>query len=89
MADARVTLDDLKRILLDAAGADEGIDLSGDVLNVAFDELGYDSLALLEAVNRIQRDYSVQLDDEALAVAETPGALIDLVNEHLAAVTPA
>ncbi|TWP50510.1 acyl carrier protein [Lentzea tibetensis] len=89
MADARVTLDDLKRILLDAAGADEGVDLSGDVVDVAFSDLGYDSLALLEAANRIQREYRVQLDDDALAAAETPGAFLDLVNEHLAAGSPA
>lgn len=89
MADASVTLDDLKRILLQAAGADEGIDLSGDVLGVPFDELGYDSLALLEAVNRIQREYGVQLDDDAVAEAGTPGDLIALVNERLAAGTPA
>ncbi len=89
MADKRVTLDDLKRILLDAAGADEGIDLSGDVLNVAFEELGYDSLALLEAVNRIQREYGVRFEDDALAAADTPGTFLDLVNERLAAGTPA
>jgi act minimal PKS acyl carrier protein len=85
MADARLSLDDLKRILLEAAGADEGIDLSGDVLEVAFEDLGYDSLALLEAGSRIEREYGVKLDDDALAEAHTPGALINLVNELLAA----
>lgn len=89
MAGTRVTLDDLRRILLEAAGDDDGVDLSGDVIDVAFEELGYDSLALLEAGSRIQREYGVQLDDETLAEAQTPGALINLVNERLAAVASA
>ncbi|MFC8076480.1 acyl carrier protein [Streptomyces sp. NPDC057307] len=85
MADARMTVDDLKRILLEAGGEDEGTDLSGDIGEVAFDALGYDSLALLEATSRIQREYDLELEDEVLAEAGTPSALIGIVNERLAA----
>ncbi|GLZ00725.1 acyl carrier protein [Actinoplanes sp. NBRC 103695] len=85
MADTRVTVEDLKRILLDAAGADEGIDLSGDINDTPFDQLGYDSLALLETSSRIQREYGVELDDDAFLAARTPEALIEAVNERLAA----
>lgn len=85
MADARMTVEDLKRILLEAGGEDEGTDLSGDISEVAFDALGYDSLALLEATSRIQREYDLELGDEVLAEAVTPSALIGIVNERLAA----
>lgn len=89
MADTRMTTDDLKRILLEAGGEDEGMDLSGDIDDVAFESLGYDSLALLEATGRIQREYDMELADETLAAAGTPRALVDLVNERLAAAASA
>ncbi|WP_399930797.1 acyl carrier protein [Streptomyces kanamyceticus] len=70
---------DLTRLLRESAGEEEGIDLDGDVLDTDFTELGYDSLALLQVIGRIQREYGVELPDSA-AEAETPRALLDLVN---------
>ncbi|MEU6120006.1 acyl carrier protein [Streptomyces sp. NPDC047117] len=78
------TLDDLKRILLEGAGADEGVDLNGDILDTEFEELGYESLALLETGGRIEREYGITLDDSALTDATTPRALVEVVNAHLA-----
>lgn len=75
------TLDDLKPILIASAGEGEGLD--GDVLDTHFEELGYESLALLETGGRIEREYRIRLDDEVLAEAVTPRALIDAVNEAL------
>lgn len=85
MTDKPFTLDDLTRILLQAAGADESTDLDGDILDVTFDVLGYESLALLETGGQIEREYGISLDDDALADDLTPRALIDTVNAHLAA----
>ncbi|MFG3106242.1 acyl carrier protein [Streptomyces tendae] len=85
MAHVQITLHDLRRILLEAAGADEGVDLGGDIRATEFSDLGYDSLALMEAGSRLQREFGVQLSDESLAEATTPGALIDLVNDRLTA----
>ncbi|MGW1713638.1 acyl carrier protein [Streptomyces sp. NPDC002156] len=79
------TLDDLKRILLESAGADESVDLDGDILDLTFDNLGYESLALLETGSRIEREYGITLDESALADAATPRALRDVVNAQLAA----
>ncbi|MEV0604414.1 acyl carrier protein [Streptomyces sp. NPDC050315] len=81
---AAFTLDDLKRILLEGAGADEGVDLDGDILDTDFEELGYESLALLETGGRIEREWGITLDDSALTDAATPRALIETVNAHLA-----
>ncbi|MFJ6721812.1 MULTISPECIES: acyl carrier protein [unclassified Streptomyces] len=82
------TLEDLKRILLEGAGADENVDLNGDILDTEFEDLGYESLALLETCGRIEREYSITLDDSVMGEAKTPRALVAAVNEHLAPVAP-
>lgn len=79
------TLDDLRRILTEGAGADESVDLDGDILDVPFEALGYESLALLETGSRIEREYGISLDEEVLAVVNTPRALLSSVNAQLRA----
>ncbi|REF00944.1 acyl carrier protein [Thermomonospora umbrina] len=83
MTGAQFTLNDLRRILREAAGADEDVDLDGDIADVTFEDLGYDSLALLETGSRIEREYGLELDDDTITDAETPGALLKVVNERL------
>jgi minimal PKS acyl carrier protein len=79
-----LTLDELRRIMLEAAGADEGIDLDGDILDVPFADLGYDSLAMLETSARIEREIGVELSEDSLfESADTPRALMDMVNAML------
>ncbi|AJT68434.3 acyl carrier protein [Streptomyces chattanoogensis] len=77
------TLDDLRRILREGAGTAEGTDLDGDILDAGFEELGYESLALLETASRIEREYDIALDDTALADARTPRDLLEAVNARL------
>ncbi|KIF71360.1 actinorhodin polyketide synthase acyl carrier protein [Streptomyces sp. AcH 505] len=76
---------DLKQILLEAAGAEEGVDFEGDFLDTEFEALGYESLALLETGGRIERTYGIALDDDVLTNALTPRALIGVVNDLLTA----
>ncbi|MFK0258734.1 acyl carrier protein [Streptomyces sp. NPDC090445] len=76
-----MTLDDLRRILSESAGSDEG-QLDGDILDTGFAELGYDSLALIETVSVVQRDYGVEIPDKLA----TPRELLDAVNGLLVAV---
>jgi minimal PKS acyl carrier protein len=83
MTTRQFTIDDLKRILLEGAGTDEGVDLHGDILDTRFDDLGYESLAMLETSSRIEREYGITLDDTAVTDAETPRALLVVVNGHL------
>ncbi|AUY52698.1 acyl carrier protein [Streptomyces sp. CB01881] len=83
------TLDDLRRILLEGAGAEDGVDLTGDIIDTEFTALGYDSLALLETSGRIEREYDISLDDSAVADAATPRGLIDTVNTQLSAASNA
>ncbi|MEU3983414.1 acyl carrier protein [Streptomyces sp. NPDC026672] len=78
-----LSIEDFTSILRESAGEDEAVDLSGDIADVPFTELGYDSLALLEVAGRITRDYGVDLPDEDFDGAETPRAFVDLVNSAL------
>jgi act minimal PKS acyl carrier protein len=80
MTGQEITLDDLRRILVQSAGAEEGVDVQGDILDVEFADLGYDSLALLETAARITQEYRVTLDDTAATSARTPRELLRLVN---------
>ncbi|MFD0206397.1 MULTISPECIES: acyl carrier protein [Saccharothrix] len=80
MTTPTITLDDLRRILRQSAGADEGVDLDGDILDLEFADLGYDSLALMETASRITREYGIALDDEAALTATTPRRLLAVVN---------
>ncbi|NUR00090.1 MAG: acyl carrier protein [Streptomyces sp.] len=82
---AQIHMDDLRRILVACAGEDDGIDLSGDILDTSFGDLGYDSLALMETAARIERDYGVALADDVIADAQTPRDLLDLVNRAVPA----
>ncbi|MDX3644625.1 acyl carrier protein [Streptomyces sp. MB09-02B] len=77
---ATVTLADLTRMLRESAGEEEGIDLDGDVIDTPFMDLGYDSLALLQVIGQIQREYGIEIPDDAVVDAETPGALLALIN---------
>jgi minimal PKS acyl carrier protein len=79
------TVDDLLRILQEGAGTAEGIALAGSIVDTDFEELGYESLALLETCGRIEREYGISLDESVLADARTPGQLVDAVNDHLVA----
>jgi act minimal PKS acyl carrier protein len=89
MATKAFTLDDLKRILQEAAGVAEGVDLDSDILDTNFDVLGYESIALLEAGGLIEREYAISLDEEAVGDAPTPRAFITVVNAQLAPATAA
>ncbi|MFE9176420.1 acyl carrier protein [Streptomyces sp. NPDC007126] len=77
------TIDDLKRILREGAGADEGVNLDGEITDTDFESLGYESLAMLETGGRIEREFGVTLDDDTLTEAKTPRALIEAVNALL------
>jgi minimal PKS acyl carrier protein len=85
MAVLELTIEDLRSILRTAAGVDEAIDLDGDILNLTFEQLGYDSLALLEACGWIEREHGIELEDTTIADADTPKALLAIVNAQFAA----
>jgi act minimal PKS acyl carrier protein len=80
----RLTVDKLFQTLRECAGEDEPDSLSAAVLDVPFDDLGYDSLAILNTVRRIEADHAIELGDDLFDVAPTPRALLEEVNLRLA-----
>lgn len=75
-----LTLADLRAMMRACAGVDELVDLDGDIGDISFEELGYDSLALLEIQASIQRKLGVPLPDDALDHMGTPGTTLGWVN---------
>ncbi|MFH8882347.1 acyl carrier protein [Streptomyces californicus] len=78
-----MTFDNLKDIMSRCTGETE--DLTEEHLNLDFTEIGYDSLAILEIASQIQREYGLQIPDEAIEEMNSPQAVIDYVNNSLAA----
>lgn len=81
---ADFTLDDLRNLMRSGSGEDESVDLDGDILDVPFAELGYDSLAVLELSSRIGRDHGIRVPDDAVQRMTTPREALDYVRDLLA-----
>jgi minimal PKS acyl carrier protein len=79
-----MTIDDVLRILKECAGEGENLDLGDALPDTTFEELGYDSLALIETASRIEQDYGVAIPDDDIPELRTPRALVTLVNETMA-----
>ena len=71
MTDNRLTINQLRMILQEAAGDAGYSGPDGGFEDTEFDDLGYDSISLLEAAGRIERDRGVKLDDDVIVTART------------------
>lgn len=79
---SELTIDKLTRIMRTCAGEDESVSLDGDIYDVPFSDLGYDSLALMETTARVEREFGLSLPDD-VATATTPRDFLDAVNRHI------
>lgn len=82
---AQFTLDDVRRLIRACAG-ESGAELDGDIAQITFEELGYDSLAVLEMAAKVQQEYGIAMPDEAVEQMRTPQQAVDYINGRLAAV---
>lgn len=80
---ASFSLDDLRNLMRACAGIDESVDLGGDIGGHTFEELGYDSLAVLEVTAKIQNTLGVVITDDAAQELTTPDLLVDYVATRL------
>jgi minimal PKS acyl carrier protein len=83
MANRRLTMEEFQGIMFAAVGGD-GANFVSDS-DQEFEDLGYDSLALLDAGGRIEREFGISLDDTMLTGSTTPRAFVDAVNNAIAA----
>jgi acyl carrier protein len=75
------TVTDLADILREGAGETEPIDWTcPKVMDATFEDLGYDSIALLETAARIEQKFGVRLEDD-LGELHTPAVFITCVNQ--------
>ncbi|WP_433336444.1 acyl carrier protein [Spirillospora sp. CA-294931] len=81
---AQFTLDDVRRLIRACAG-ESGADLDGDIGGLSFEELGYDSLAVLEMAARVQQEFGVPMPDEAVDHMKTPGEAVGYISGRLTA----
>jgi acyl carrier protein len=79
--------EDLKQILVERVGV-PAEDITED-LSATFDHLGLDSLALIDVQLAVEEEYGFQIEDHEAARIHTVGDAIDLINEHLAALSEA
>jgi act minimal PKS acyl carrier protein len=80
---ASFTLNDLREVMRACAGVDESVDLGSDIGSRTFEDLGYDSLAMLEMIAKIQNMLSVVITDDAAKKLTTPQSLADYVAAQL------
>jgi act minimal PKS acyl carrier protein len=81
----QITVDDIRRILAASAGASELKVSDADFADTTFEDLGYESLALMESAAAIESEYGVSLTDEAVFAAATPRELAEVVRSAVKA----
>lgn len=77
-------VEDLHRLLSEIAGEADGGFTPDAFPDQEFDDLGYDSLALMEAAARISQQYGVEVPEDLLLDLRTPRELLDVVNGAVA-----
>ena len=80
-----MTIEELRGILIACAGGDDGDAPREDFADLAFDDLGYDSLALIETASRLKLDHGVVIPDDLITEVGTPAELLKLINDRIAA----
>jgi act minimal PKS acyl carrier protein len=79
----QLALTDLRSVLEGVAGEAEDVTWDESVLDVPFDELGYDSLALVGVIAAVRRDSGAAIPEEAIVTMQTPRAALATLNDHL------
>lgn len=77
----QISLTQLVSIVRECAGDPDEHDLDGEILDVTFTDLGYDSLALLKISAKIEQDLGVSIPEEEI---RTPRNTLHLINEKIA-----
>lgn len=78
---ATFTIDDLGRIINECAGTSDSVEWSASVLDTTFEELGYDSIAMLEVASRVQQVSGVRIEDAQVFELSTPRAFLAHVSQ--------
>lgn len=79
---SEMTLDQLREVMRETAGEGDDVDLDADILHTPFDELEFDSLALMEIAAIIKQRFGIAIPEEAILELRTPRMMLDHVNAN-------
>lgn len=80
-----MSIDDLRGILVACAGGDEISGVHGDISDMSFEDLGYDSLALMATAAKLELEHGVVISEDAISEVRTPRELLDKINDQIVA----
>jgi act minimal PKS acyl carrier protein len=83
----QLTMRELDATMREFQGQPDAPRLDGRSLDTSLQDLGFDSLVLLQTTGRIQQRYGVEIDRDGIAVAETARELLEVMNSALKEVT--
>jgi minimal PKS acyl carrier protein len=78
-----INIEQVWTLLRQSVGVDESVSLGEEMAHRDFAELGYDSLAVLHIVSRIEQEYGVSIDEDAAVGLTTAADIVTFVNQHL------
>lgn len=81
---AELTLDEFIGLVEAHAGEPDEGNLDDSVIDVLFEQLGYDSVRLLEVLSQIKNRYGLDLSEEILSETRTLRQTLDKINELIA-----
>ncbi|PKV93960.1 act minimal PKS acyl carrier protein [Amycolatopsis echigonensis] len=81
---SKFTIEELTGLMRSCAGEADSTTLTGDILDVSFADLGYDSLALLEISAYVRREFGVTIPEDVITELDTPRQYVDYVSAELA-----
>lgn len=76
-----LTLDEFIGLVETHAGEPDEGNLDDSVIDVLFEQLGYDSVRLLEVLSQIKNRYGLDLSEEILSETKTLRQTLDKINE--------
>ncbi|ATL66263.1 acyl carrier protein [Nocardia terpenica] len=77
---ATISESDVLAALIASAGEPEAQVRSEELLDTTFEELGYDSLALIESVSRLEKRFAVTIPDHLVMDCRTFRELVERAN---------
>ena len=73
-------IDQLLPILSECSGDEQALAQGEDILDREFEDLGYDSLVLLETTAQLKHLYDIDIPEDVIRDLKTPRAVLEYVN---------
>lgn len=81
------TFSDLRRLIRECSGDTDSDTLDGDIQTIPFQDMGYDSLVMLETATKLNQEFGIMLPDDLVFELSTPQDFVDAVRQRQSAQT--